>query len=188
MQNAAEVGAGESSMAVDGIAQLAEPATAQITEPAATQTAEQAPAQTTETPETQIAEQAATQIAELATTEIANQAATQMAEPAAAQIVDQAAGTSTSQGLGVASTSQGSDEETRKYVLQQIEAHARSLNLQSLPPPLCLGVNIEERPAWGMDCYTHRSPPKTFSPTCQRGNVAWFLHECLLWERICPGD
>lgn len=44
----------------------------------------------------------------------------------------------------------------RDYVTTQIEEHARSIALQTLPRPLQLNVDVEERPAWGLDCYTYR--------------------------------
>ncbi len=44
----------------------------------------------------------------------------------------------------------------RDFINAQIEGHARSIALQALPAPLELNQDVEERPAWGLDCYTYR--------------------------------
>lgn len=44
----------------------------------------------------------------------------------------------------------------RDKICQQLANHSRSLKVEKLPPPLHLGLDVEELPAWGLDCYTHR--------------------------------
>jgi len=46
--------------------------------------------------------------------------------------------------------------EVRAFVSRRFEEHARSIELAALPPALQMGVDVEERPAWGLDCYTHK--------------------------------
>lgn len=41
-------------------------------------------------------------------------------------------------------------------ILEQLRDLSRNLQVETLPPPLRLGIDLEERPAWGLDCYTHR--------------------------------
>ena len=48
------------------------------------------------------------------------------------------------------------DEEVRAFVSRSFEEHARSFELEALPAPLLMGVDVEERPAWGLDCYTYK--------------------------------
>ncbi len=47
------------------------------------------------------------------------------------------------------------------------DPHARSMALAEAPQWLRLGVDVEERPAWGIDCFTHRC-------YCQ-GSPSWSL-------------
>ena len=50
----------------------------------------------------------------------------------------------------------GPTPAAQQSAAQQLEALVRCVHLSSLPPQLRMGEDVEELPAWGLDCYTHR--------------------------------
>ena len=42
------------------------------------------------------------------------------------------------------------------FVNQKLEESARSIVIDTLPQALQIGIDVEERPAWGLDCFTYK--------------------------------